>query len=50
MLVDPIFGMDRVEDRRMAVPTGPVLGIAIDESVLDAHPYERGEALPGVVP
>ena len=42
LLADPIFGMDRVEDGRMAVPTGPGLGIEIDEAVLDAYPYERG--------
>lgn len=42
LLVDPIFGMDRVENGRMAVPSGPGLGIEIDESVLEAYPYRRG--------
>ena len=50
LLVDPIFGMGRVENGHMAVPTGPGLGITIDESILDAYPYERGTLYQEVYP
>ena len=50
LLVDPIFEMDRVVDGRMAVPLGPGLGIEIDESVLDAYPYERGTLYQEIYP
>ena len=50
LLVDPIFGMDRVENGHMAVPTGPGLGITIDESILEAYPYERGTLYQEVYP
>ena len=50
LLVDPIFGMGRVENGYMAVPTGPGLGITIDESILEAYPYERGTLYQEVYP
>ena len=50
LLVDPIFGMGRVENGHMAVPTGPGLGIRIDESILEAYPYERGTLYQEVYP
>ena len=50
LLVDPIFGMGRVENGHMAVPTGPGLGITIDESILEAYPYERGTLYQEVYP
>lgn len=50
LLVDPIFGMDRVENGYMAVPTGPGLGIEIDESIMDDYPYQRGTLYQEVYP
>ena len=50
LLVDPIFGMGRVENGHMAVPTGPGLGITIDESILGTYPYERGTLYQEVYP
>jgi L-alanine-DL-glutamate epimerase-like enolase superfamily enzyme len=50
LLVDPIFGMDRVVDGRLSVPSGPGLGIEIDEAVLAAYPYERGTLYQEVYP
>ena len=50
LLVDPIVGMGRVENGHMAVPTGPGLGITIDESILEAYPYERGTLYQEVYP
>ena len=50
LLVDPIFGMGRVENGHMAVPTGPGLGITIDESILETYPHERGTLYQEVYP
>lgn len=42
LLADPIFSMDRVSGGHIAVPSGPGLGLEIDESVFAAFPYEPG--------
>ena len=36
---DLVGGAERVEGGRVRVPTGPGLGVALDRSVVDAHPY-----------
>ena len=39
------FSLDNVRDGRLAVPTGPGLGIEIDEDVLREYPYEINESV-----
>ena len=36
---DPIFALDRIVGGQMPVPTGPGLGIEVDESVFEKYPY-----------
>jgi D-galactarolactone cycloisomerase len=36
---EPIFALDRIVDGRMPVPTGPGLGIEVDEAVFEKYPY-----------
>lgn len=43
LLAEPILGLERVRDGQLPVPTGPGLGLAIDESAFAAFPYiKRG--------
>jgi D-galactarolactone cycloisomerase len=45
IIKDSLFAMDRIEDGFLAVPTGPGLGIEIDESVFERYPYELDEKI-----
>jgi D-galactarolactone cycloisomerase len=42
---DPMFAVDRVVDGCIPVPTGPGLGVEIDESVFEKYPYELDESI-----
>ena len=50
LLVDPIFGMDRIVDGRLQVPPGPGLGIELNESILEAYPFTRGTLYQEIYP
>lgn len=49
-LLAPELALTRITDGAAVVPTGPGLGITVDEDVLDAFPYVRGETYAEVFP
>jgi D-galactarolactone cycloisomerase len=44
------LGFDTIEDGRLRVPTGPGLGIEIDEEMFESFPYRSGETYAEVFP
>jgi D-galactarolactone cycloisomerase len=47
ILVDPIFSNENIIDGRMPVPTGPGLGININESIFLKYPYFLDKEIAG---
>ena len=45
-----VLSVDRVSDGRLPVPSGPGLGVEIDEDVFARHPYELDEGIAGSFP
>ena len=44
------LGFDSIEDGRLRVPTGPGLGIEVDEEMFESFPYRPGETYAEVFP
>jgi L-alanine-DL-glutamate epimerase-like enolase superfamily enzyme len=47
---EPVFALERIEGGRIAVPEGPGLGVAIDESAFGRFPYVPGYTYAEVFP
>jgi L-alanine-DL-glutamate epimerase-like enolase superfamily enzyme len=43
LIKEPIFSIDKIVDGNMPVPTGPGLGIEINEDIFDKYPYQINE-------
>jgi L-alanine-DL-glutamate epimerase-like enolase superfamily enzyme len=41
--LEPIFSLDKIIDGCMPVPTGPGLGIEVNEEIIDKYPYKVNE-------
>ena len=50
MIAEPIFAMDRIEGGFVRVPSGPGLGIEVDESSFDRFPYVPGQTYAEIFP
>jgi len=50
LLRDPVFALDRIEGGMIKVPTGPGLGIDIDETAFARFPYVTGGTYAEVFP